>query len=729
MKFKNYVQHYMMDCGPTCIKMIANYYGKKISLHYLREKTKISKYGVSLFGIKEVATELGFETSGVLLSYDELLDDIQLPAIAHWRQNHFVVIYKIKKEKIFISDPADGNKVYKKSEFLNQWESYKSGNQNKGAILLLNPTEKFYSIEESGAADDKINLRFIFRYLAQHKSDLIYLLIAIGISSILQFIFPFLTQLIVDSGINGRSTNIVAVILLAQFGLLLGRLFIEYTRGWLLLYINSRLNISILSDFLVKLLKLPISFFDTKMSGDILQRINDHRRVQDFLSGPALEITFSIVTIVVLSITLSIYSLKIFFLFLFSSIIYVIWTFYLLKRRRKLDYKRFEFSSESQNEIIQMINGIQEIKLNNSEDTKRWDWEKIQSKLFYLNIDSLKYSQMQQSGSFLLNEGKNLIITFIAAASVINGEFTLGMMLAIQAIVGQLNGPIALLISLFQNYQDTKLSIERLNEIHRVGNEETSQTPLLRSYGTEKYIKVNKLNFCYPGALENVLLNVDFTIPYGKTTAIVGASGSGKTTLLKLLLKFYESYEGVIFLGDRNLKEISHKFWRSKCGTVLQDGFIFSDTIANNIAIGQDSIDDSRLNYAIKLANIDDFIKSLPLNVKTKIGAEGMGISEGQKQRLLIARAIYKNPDYLFFDEATNALDANNESVITKNLTGFFKDRTVVIVAHRLSTVKNADQIIVLDKGKVVEQGNHKSLVELKGAYFTLVKNQLELGN
>lgn len=726
MRFKNYIQHYIMDCGPTCLKMIARHYGKTLSLNAIREKIKLSRYGVSLFGIKDVAIDLGFDVTGVMVSFDGLAE-VKLPVIAHWRQNHFLVIYKINKNKVYISDPARGNKIYRKDEFLKLWSPDSNEEDPKGVVLLLTPTAKFYELQDVSDFNNKVSIAHLFNYLRQHQKDISFILMAIAVSSLLQFIFPFLTQLIVDSGISSGDVGIITTILLAQFALLMGRLFIEYMRGWLLLYVNSRINVTILSDFLVKLLKLPISFFDTKMSGDILQRVNDQRRIQDFLTGPALELVFSFVTIVVLSITLFFYNTSIFIVFLVSSALYALWSLKLLKARRTLDYKRFELSAQNQSAIIQLINGIQDIKLNNSERHNRWTWEKIQSRLFKLNIASLKISQIQQSGSFFINEGKNLLITFIAAVGVVHGQFTLGVMLAIQAIVGQLNGPITLLISLFQSFYETKLSVERLNEIHNIQDEELPGFKYAASYPGIRDIHVRSLIFGYPGTYDPVLKNVDFVIPGGKTTAIVGASGSGKTTLLKVLLKFYDNYEGLITLGETDLKSFSHKFWRSKCGTVLQDGFIFSDTIANNIAVGVDVIDEKRLQHAIEMANITDFVRSLPLSTKTKIGAEGIGISQGQKQRILIARAVYKNPDYIFFDEATNALDANNESIITQNLEKFFKNKTVIIVAHRLSTVRNADQIIVLDKGTIIEVGNHHLLVEQHGAYHTLVKNQLEL--
>jgi ATP-binding cassette, subfamily B, bacterial len=727
--FRNYVQFDIMDCGPTCLKMIARHYGKTYTLDTLRKKTKISRYGVTLQAISVAAENIGFSTMGAIVNFEQLRTEVTMPAIAHWDQNHFVVIYKVTDKKVYVSDPAAGNKVYKREEFMKLWSTQAENNERMGIVLILEPGSAFYEQQGEKENSNIVGLSSIFRHLQSYKKEIGFVLLAIAVSSLFQFIFPFLTQSIVDSGISAKDLSFVAIILLAQFALLLGRFFVEYIRSWLLLFVNSRVNVSILSDFLIKLMRLPISYFDTKMSGDILQRMNDQRRIQDFLSGPALELVFSFVTIVILGATLFIYNKLIFLVFLLSSLLYTGWTILLLKRRTTIDFKRFELSSKNHTETMQIITGIQDIKLNNAERQKRWNWEKVQAKLFRLQIDSLRYQQIQQSGAFLINEGKNLFITYIAASSVINDKATLGVMLAIQAIVGQLNGPISLMINLILSYHDTKISLERLSEVHILNDEEPVHIEYKEELPEDRTIKFVDMEFTYPGMDDPVISNLNLEIPAGKTTAIVGASGSGKTTLLKILLKFYDNYEGNIEVGETNLREISSRFWRSRCGTVMQDGFIFSDTIANNICVDNDNMEWPRVEYAIKMANLNEFISSLPLGANTRIGAEGMGISQGQRQRILIARAIYKNPDYLFFDEATNALDANNESIIIKNLEEVFENKTVVVVAHRLSTVKNADQIIVLDKGEIVEQGTHAELTSMRGNYFTLVKNQLELGN
>ncbi len=725
MAFKHYQQHDIMDCGPTCLKMVAKYYGKTISIERLRENSEMNKNGVSLYSISKAAEKLGFITSGAIVSYKQLKDEVSLPCIIHWTQNHFVVLYKITKNKVYLADPAQGKKVYSKIEFVQNWSTIEDDNHNGGVVLLLEPSPEFYNLENE-REDSLEGLKLLLQYFRKYRKELYYVMIAIFISSIFQFIFPFLTQAIVDKGIGSKSYSIVLIILVSQFILLFGRFLIEYIRSWFLLFINSRINVSILSDYLIKLMKLPVSYFDTKRTGDILQRMSDHQKIQDFLTGPALELIFSTVTVFVLGSTLIFYSLPIFILFSISSILYVLWTVYMLKFNATLNYKRFELGAMNQTQTLQIINGIQDIKLFNSQNIKRWKWERIQAKLFKLSIRYLKYNQVQQSGSFILNESKNLLITYIAATSVIRGDFTLGMMLAIQAIVGQLNGPISLLINLIRQWDDTKLSLDRLNEVRKMKDEE-SQVLNSKSFLTSHTISCNNLNFSYPGSTDYSLREVNLTIDAGKTTAIVGPSGSGKTTLLKLLLKFYNSYDGELKVGEDRLTTISSEYWRSLCGTVMQDSFIFSDTIAHNIALGEERIDYKKLDNAIHNSNIKDFIDELPLGYNTLIGAEGIGVSQGQKQRILIARAIYKNPEFIFFDEATNALDASNEAVIVNNLERFFANRTVVVVAHRLSTVKHANKIVVLDKGRVVEVGTHNELILKQGAYFNLVKNQLEL--
>ncbi len=727
-KFPHYRQLDTMDCGPTCLRIIAKYYGKSYSLQTLREKSFITREGVSLLGISDAAESIGFRTLAAKIPFDKLKEEAPTPFIAHWRQQHFVVVYGFKKDKVLVSDPAHELVKYTKEEFLEGWLSDKDQGEETGVVLLLEPTPEFHSVDDEPL--DKTGFSFLFKYLRPYKRFIIQLFLGLILGSLLQLIFPFLTQSIVDVGINNQDIDFVTLILVAQLMLYFSRTAVEFIRSWILLHIGTRMNISILSDFLIKLMKLPISFFDTKMIGDLLQRIDDHKRIEVFLTSSTLNILFSMVNLVIFGAVLAYYDLSIFTVFFIGSALYTIWILVFLKKRRDLDYKRFDQMSSNQSGLIQLITGMQEIKLHNSEKQKRWEWERIQAKLFKVSLKSLSLNQYQTAGSTLINEVKNIFISFIAAKAVIDGDITLGMMLAIQYIIGQLNSPINQLVGFIHSTQDAKISLERLGEIHEKDNEEEDSSNKVTIFPEDKSLKLEEVSFQYEGPhSEMVLKDIKMTIPEGKITAIVGASGSGKTTLLKLLLKFYEPSSGNLKLGDIKLSNISNRLWRDRCGAVMQDGFIFSDTIANNISVSDEIIDKEKLLYAVRTANIQDFIESMPLGYNTKIGSDGHGLSQGQKQRLLIARAVYKNPEYLYFDEATNALDANNEKVIMENLDKFFKNRTVVVVAHRLSTVKNADQIVVLQKGEITEVGTHQELTKKKGDYYELVKNQLELGN
>ncbi|PLX12918.1 MAG: ABC transporter ATP-binding protein [Marinilabiliales bacterium] len=733
MPFPFYKQLDAMDCGPSCLRMIAKFYGKNYSLQTLRDKSYITREGVSMLGISDAAEAIGFRSKGVRISFEQLINEAPLPCVAHWKQNHFVVVYKILKNRkgeviVYVSDPARGLIKFTKEEFLSAWANTKEDGEEKGLCLLLEPTSDFYQTK-----DEKVNksgFKFLFSYLRPYKKILTQLVLGLLLGSLLQLIFPFLTQSIVDKGINYQDLNFVTLIIIAQLVLIFSRTIVEFIRSWILLHLGTRINISLISDFLIKLMKLPIAFFDTKMIGDLIQRIGDHKRIESFLTSSTLNILFSFITLIVFGIVLLIYNVNVFLIFLFGSSLYTLWVYLFMKKRRDLDNRKFAQLSSNQNNVIQLITGMQEIKLNNCEKQKRWEWENIQAKLFKVNIDSLSLNQYQQAGGVFINEVKNVIITFVVAKAVIDGSMTLGMMLAVQYIIGQLNSPINQMISFLQTTQDAKISLERLGEIHNKDNEETDEDPKIDILPDRREINIKKLFFQYEGPHSPFVLDdVNLNIPEKKITAIVGTSGSGKTTLVKLLLGFYNPTKGKITLGDLYLNNLSNRMWRDKCGAVMQDGFIFSDTIAKNIAVTDDSPDREKLLHAVRVANIQEFIESLPLGYNTKIGQNGVGLSQGQKQRILIARAVYKNPEFIFFDEATNALDANNERIIMENLDQFFKGKTVVVVAHRLSTVKNADQIVVLEQGKIVETGTHNQLSKKKGAYYELVKNQLELGN
>ena len=665
---------------------------------------------------------------GVKVSFEKLKKENPLPCIAHWHENHFVVVYRISKGKVYVADPNSGKITYTEEEFVQHWASTVVDGERNGICLLLEPTPAFY--EADGEKADRTNFRFFFKDLRTHKKFLFQVVLAMVVGSLLQLMLPFLTQSIVDVGISNQDIDFIYLVLIAQLVLFVSQMSVNFIRSWILLHVSTRINISLISDFLIKLMRLPIGFFDTKMIGDIMQRIGDHRRIEQFLTSETLSTLFSLINMVIFGAVLAYYNFTIFWVFLVGTVLYISWVLLFMKRRRELDFKRFQQASNNQSTLYQLITGMQEIKLNNCEKQKRWGRERIQAKLFKISIKGLALSHYQQVGSIFFSEGKNIVITILAATAVIKGNMTLGMMMAVQYIIGQLNSPVSQLIGFVQSFQNAKISLERLGEIHNKEDEESPDEPKISILPSERSILIDNLTFQYEGPHSpKVLENIGFTIPEKKITAIVGASGSGKTTLIKLMLGFYEPIEGKIKVGETQLNNISSRLWREKCGVVMQDGYIFSDTIANNIAVSDEHVDKEKLLHAVKVANIQEFIERLPLGYNTKIGQEGMGVSQGQRQRILIARAVYKNPEFIYFDEATNALDANNEKVIMENLEIFFQGRTVVVVAHRLSTVKNADQIVVLNKGKIVELGTHKELVALKGYYYELVRNQLELGN
>lgn len=730
MKFPFYRQLDGMDCGPTCLRMIARYYGKKFSVQQLRENSYIQRTGVNLLGISEAAESIGLRTTGIRTTIDKLKQQSKLPCILHWNQMHFVVLYRVEKSKgktyFHIADPAYGLLKYEEEELKKCWISTRQGGVEKGIAMLVETTPQFYETEP--IRYEKLSLWYLLRYVRPYKKMIVQLFLGILGGSILQLIFPFLTQTIVDQGIGHRNMNFIQLILVAQLMLVFSRTLIEVIRRCILLHISTRVNVALISDFLVKLMKLPMRFFDSKLAGDLIRRIEDHRTIEAFLTQSVLNILFSVLTITIFGIVLAIYSWKIFLVFLAFSVFYIGWVKLFMKKRADLNRKNFEQMALNQDNLMQLVYGMQDIKLLGCERQKRWEWENIQASLFRINLRSLNLGQWQQVGAVLINEVKNILITVMSATAVLNGDITLGIMLSIQYIIGQMQGPVEQFVYFMQQSQDATLSLERLGEIHGKENEESdSMETVSQVLGTDS-ISLRGLQFTYGSEKsKRIIKGIDLDIPAGKTTAIVGLSGSGKTTLIKLMLGFYPPTEGSVMVGETPLQRISFKEWRKHCGVVMQEGFIFSDTIANNIAPDADVIDRERLLYAVKMANIKDFIESLPLRYNTRIGSTGQGLSQGQKQRILIARAIYRDPDYLFFDEATNALDTDNEKAIQENLNQFFEDKTVVVVAHRLSTVRNADQIVVLKDGVITERGNHESLISRQGDYYRLVKNQLEL--
>lgn len=719
-----------MDCGPTCLKMVAKFYGKNYSLQNLRDRCHITREGVSLLGISDAAESIGFRTTGVKVTWTQMVEEMPMPCIVHWNQRHFVVVYDVVKKhgvyKVMVADPASGLLEYTEEDFRGLW--LESERKTEGIALILEPTPKFY--EEEGDDERRhYGFGYVLKYLRPYRTYIIQILLAMLTASVISLLMPFITQSVVDKGIGTGSLSLIVVLLIAQLTLTLGGLANNLIRSWLMLHTTSRVSISLISDFLCKLMRLPIAFFDSKMVGDIMQRIGDYNRIQTFLTGSLLSMVIAVVSFVVYGLIMAGYNATIFIVFLIGASLYVFWVLLFMKRRRKLDYMRFQQASANQSNIVQLIGGMQEIKLNNCEKQKRWEWESIQAKLFKVGVKSLTLGQVQEIGCTFIDQTKNILMSFIAAKSVIDGGMTLGMMMALQYIMGQINAPISQFISFVQSAQDASISLDRLGEIHEMKDEEPAEEERIKDIPSDADIVFRDVVFQYDGPHSpKVLDEVSLTIPSGKVTAIVGASGSGKTTMLKMMLGFYPPVSGEVLLGNVSLKNYSESRWRARCGTVMQEGYIFSDTIAANIAVSEEYPDMERVRWAAGVSNIKYWIEGLPLGYGTKIGADGHGLSSGQKQRILIARAAYKDSRYLFFDEATNSLDANNERTIMENLERLFSEKTVIVVAHRLSTVKNADNIIVLDKGRIAEQGTHSQLTALRGKYYELVKNQLELG-
>lgn len=726
MSFKFVRQKDSMQCGVAALSMVCRHFGIEYSLRFLDSLCHATTEGVSMKGMADAAKSLGLETSTVKIGAGSLLKS-PLPAILHWNQNHFVVLWKISKDgaRFYLADPAKGKICYSCAEFLQHWAS---GDDRKGIAMFFEPSDKFGTVREL-VGGEKRSFRFLAEYMRRHRRHLAVVVFTLLSGCAMQLVMPFLTQSIVDRGINDKNIGFIWLVLLGELMIVAGRTLANFVRSRLLLRISMNINIDLVSDFIRKLLRLPMSFFDIKLIGDLLQRMNDHSRVQSFLTGQVLSIAFAVLSFMIFGAVLLIYDPLLFGVFIAGSVAYGAWTAIFLKRRKAIDYELFECQALSQNRTYRLITSMQEVKLQDCGIRHRKEWEDAQTDFYNVQMKSLRLQQSQEAGAIFINEVKNILITVLAATAVIKGGMSLGAMLAVQYIVGQLSSPVEQMMQFVYSIQDVKISLERINEIHDGVDEDSGREETNVANNANKSISFDKVCFKYDShALVNTLEDISFDIPEGKVTAIVGASGSGKTTLIKLILGYYQINAGVLKIAGNDMDRLNLEWWRRQCGVVMQDGVIFSESIERNIAVSDGEIDRNRVEEAAMVANIKEYINSLPLKYDTKIGSDGVGLSQGQKQRILIARAVYKNPPFILLDEATNALDAKNERVIVENLARFYKGRTVVVVAHRLSTVRDADKIIVLDGGRVAETGSHESLIRKQGAYYTLVKNQLELG-
>lgn len=724
--FPVYRQLDLMDCGPACLKTIAKYYGKYYTLQYLRDKSGLSKEGVSFLDLSYAAESIGLRSLSLKATVNDIYSKVPLPCIIHWANSHFVTVYRVTSKKIYVSDPARGLVSYSYQQFKENWYKIEHESQ-KGVLLALEPQADFGLYFENEKKSRKRTVENLVAYFTPYKKSFTNLFIVMFIVTFLQALLPFISKAVIDVGIQRQDVDFINIVLIANIAIILSVTLSNAVRDWIMVHITSRINIALISDYLMKLMKLPISFFESKLTGDILQRANDHERIRSFIMNNSINLIFSTLTFVVFAIILWVYNSYIFYIFLIGSGLYVAWVLAFLRLRKKLDWNYFELISKNQSYWVETIEGMQDIKINNYEKAKRWKWENIQARLYKVNLRSLTVNNYQNLGAQFIDSVKNLLITFFCAKAVINGQITFGVMISTQFIIGMLSGPIQQFVQFIVSAQFAHLSFLRLNEIHEQEEEdETSGANDIELTG-DKTITLKQLFFQYTPTAPMVINGIHLSIPSGKVTAIVGDSGSGKSTLLKLLLRLYKPSYGEIMIGNMNMNNISLKQWRDKVGVVMQDGKIFSDTILNNIVLDDEKTDYERLRYAVSTANISEEIEQLPLGYQTMMGEQGRGLSGGQKQRILIARALYKNPDFLFFDEATNSLDTINEQKIIAALENVFKDKTVIVVAHRLSTIRKADQIVVMRKGTIAEIGTHESLMKRKGIYYQLVESQVDL--
>ena len=725
-RFPNDRQLDLMDCGPACLKMIAKFYGKYYSMQFLRDKCGITREGVSFLDLSYAAEAIGLRSYSFKCSGEDLMTKVPLPVIVHWDNSHFIVVYKTdhRRDRVYVSDPAKGHLQYGKGDFFKKWA--KAEENHNGLLMAVEPQADFYQLREEFRGEQKKTFESFLSYFRPYKKSFVNLFVIMLVVTILQGILPFISKAVIDVGIHTQDIGFINIVLIANIAIYLSILLSNMARDWILLHVTARINIALISDYLIKLMLLPVTFFENKMTGDILQRANDHERIRSFIMNNSINMIFSSLTFIVFGIVLLIYNKVIFSIFLGGSILYVLWVVSFLKLRKKFDWEYFDLISKNQSYWVETINGIQDIKINNYEKPKRWKWETIQARLYQVNVRSLSISNIQTLGGQFIDSIKNLSITFFCAKAVISGDMTFGVMISTQFIIGMLNGPVVQFIQFLISFQFAKISFLRLNEIHQLKDEhaEVSDNPV--NLPENRSLLMKNVSFQYSINAPHTLKNISLIIPENKITAIVGDSGSGKSTLLKLLLRLYKPSHGEILIGNMNINNISLKQWRDKCGAVMQDGKIFNDTILNNIVLDDEKINYKKLKQALETANIAEEIEKLPLGYRTIMGEQGRGLSGGQKQRILIARALYKDPDYLFFDEATNALDAINEQKIVAALDQVFKNKTVLVVAHRLSTIKKADLIIVMQNGFIVEAGDHDSLMAKNGRYYQLVHSQLD---
>ena len=710
------------DCGPACLKIIANHFGKFYSLQSLRDRCGITKEGVSLLDLSTGAESIGLRTLAIKCTIDDVVNSVPFPAIIFWKDSHFVVVYHANKKYIWVSDPAKGRIKYTHEEFKKGW--YQKG-AKQGVLLAIEPTAEF---KDSKAEREQRKNTFssILKYFTPYQRNFTLIFVIMLLVTALQGMLPFISKAVIDVGIKTSDVNFINMVLIGNISILLSVMIFNVIRDWILMHITARVNIALISDYLIKLMKLPVTFFENKLLGDILQRAQDHERIRSFIMNNSLSLIFSILTFVVFSIILLIYNAIIFYIFISGSILYAGWVLLFLNIRKKMDWEYFELLSKNQSYWVETVSSIQDIKIYNYEKHRRWKWEEIQARLYHVNKRVLAITNAQNLGAQFIESIKNMGIVFFCATAVIKGEITFGVMISTQFIIGMLNGPLVQFINFIVSAQYAKISFLRINEIKQLEDEEE-----LLSVGSTTILPENKslildnVNFQYTANSPLVLHNIYLHIPENKVTAIVGGSGCGKSTLLKLLVRLYKPSYGDIKMDKMNVNAINLRQWRSMCGVVMQDGKIFSDTILNNIVLDDEHIDYEQLRKVCRIAQIEDEINAMPKGFETNIGENGRGLSGGQKQRLLIARALYRNPQYLFLDEATNALDTINEKKIVEALNNAFLQRTVIVVAHRLSTIRNADQIVVLDKGYIVEVGNHDSLMERKGHYFQMIASQM----